>query len=164
MTGEAVAADRLRVMLVDDHALVRTSVASLLATCPDIEVVGEAEDGAQAVAMAAELLPDLILMDIRMSIMDGLEATRRIKVAHPSLKIAMLTMVEEKRILSEALKAGAENYFLKSADPDEFLARVRGISRRSAPQRRGDTERTSFASVPDKDAGTSKACHPHPVV
>jgi DNA-binding NarL/FixJ family response regulator len=80
--------------LVDDHFLVRTSVASLLATWPDIEVVGEAEDGVQAVARAAELMPDLVLMDIRMSIMDGLEATRRIKAAHPSLKIVMLTMTE----------------------------------------------------------------------
>jgi two-component system, NarL family, nitrate/nitrite response regulator NarL len=164
MTGEAVAADRLRVMLVDDHALVRTSVASLLATCPDIQVVGEAEDGAQAVARAAELMPDLILMDIQMPTMDGLEATRRIKAAHPSLKIVMLTVVEEERSLSEALRAGAEGYLLKSVDPDEFLARVRNISRRNAPQRLGDTERTTFASVPDQDAGTSKDFHAPPVV
>jgi len=156
--------DRLRVMLVDDHALVRTSVASLLATCPDIQVVGEAEDGLQAVGKAAELMPDLILMDIQMPTMDGLEAARRIKAAHPSLKIIMLTVVEEERTLSEALKAGAEGYLLKSMDPDEFLAKVRGISRGNAPQRHGDTERTGFASVPDQDARTSKARHPHPLV
>lgn len=164
ITGKAVAANRIRVMLVDDHALVRTSVASLLATCPDIEIVGEAEDGVQAVAKAAELMPDLILMDIQMPTMDGLEATRRIKGAQPSLKIVMLTVVEDTRTLSEALTAGADGYLLKGMDLDEFLARVREISRGSAPQRHGDTERTAFASVPDQDVGTSKARHPHPVV
>jgi DNA-binding NarL/FixJ family response regulator len=130
---EAVAAARLRVMLVDDHALVRTSVASLLATCPEIEVVGEAENDVQAIARAGELMPDLILMDIQMPGMDGLEATRRIKAAHPSLKIVMLTVVEDARTQSEALKAGAEGYLLKSADPDDFLAKVRGISQGSHP-------------------------------
>jgi DNA-binding NarL/FixJ family response regulator len=91
-------------------------------------VVGEAEDGAQAVARAAELLPDLILMDVQMPIMDGLEATRRIKAAHPSLNIIMLTVVEEARTLSDALKAGADGYLLKNMDPDRFLAKVRSIS------------------------------------
>jgi two-component system, NarL family, nitrate/nitrite response regulator NarL len=133
MTGKVAPTGRLRVMLVDDHALVRTSVASLLATCPDIEVVGEAENGVQAVAKAAALMPDLILMDIRMPAMDGVEATRRIKAAHPYLKIVMLTVVEDARTLAEALKAGAEGCFLKSVVPDEFLARVRGISRGDAP-------------------------------
>jgi two-component system, NarL family, nitrate/nitrite response regulator NarL len=132
-TGKAVAANRLRVLLVDDHALVRTSVASLLTTCPDIEVVGEAEDGSQAVARVGELMPDLILMDIRMPTMDGLEATRRIKVAHPSLKIIMLTVVEDSLYQSEAMDAGADGYLLKSLDPDEFLAWVRDIPRGNAP-------------------------------
>jgi DNA-binding NarL/FixJ family response regulator len=131
--GVAVATDRIRVMLVDDHALVRTGVASLLATCPDIEVVGEAEDGVRAVAKAGELMPDLILMDIQMPRLDGLEATRRIKAAHPYLKIVMLTAVEEERTLLEAIQAGAHDYLLKSMQPDDFLARVRGISRGEAP-------------------------------
>jgi DNA-binding NarL/FixJ family response regulator len=135
MTGEGVPRDPLRLLLVDDHALARTGVASLLATCPDIEVVGEAEDGADAVARAADLIPDLILMDIRMPIMDGLEATRRIKTAHPYLKIVILTVVEEKRTLFEARKAGAEGYLLKSVDPEEFLARLRGISGGRRPSR-----------------------------
>jgi DNA-binding NarL/FixJ family response regulator len=120
-------------------------------------VVGEAEDGAQAVARAAELMPDLILRDIRMPTMDGLKATRRIKAAHPSLNIIMLTVVEDVRILSEALEAGADGYLLKGIDPDEFLAWVRDIPRGNAPQRHGNTERTAIASVPDQDVGTSKA-------
>src|SRR5574341_2031823 len=108
MSRDAATGDRLRVVVVDDHALVRKSVASLLATCADIEVVGEAEDGVQAIAKAAELLPDLILMDIQMPGMDGLEATRRIKASHPSPKIVILTVVEDARTVSAALKAGAD--------------------------------------------------------
>jgi DNA-binding NarL/FixJ family response regulator len=94
---------------------------------------GQAEDGVQAVAKAAELMPDLILMDIQMPGMDGLEATRQIKAAHPYLKIVMLTAVEEDRNLFEAVKAGAHGYLLKSMQPDEFLARVRGIAQGEAP-------------------------------
>ncbi|HSB70453.1 MAG TPA: response regulator transcription factor [Candidatus Methylomirabilis sp.] len=133
MTGETEPADRHRVMLVDDHGIFRKGIASFLATCPDIEVVGEAEDGVRAVAMAKELMPDLILMDIQMPIMDGLEATRRLKAVHPKLKIVVLTVVEEARTFSEALKAGADGYLLKSMAPEDFLDRLRGISRGDAP-------------------------------
>ena len=124
---------KVRVMLVDDHALFRKGVASLLAACPDIEVVGEADDGAQALAKVADLMPDLILMDIQMPGMDGLEATRRIKAEHPYAKIVMLTVAEEDRSLFEAIKAGAQGYLLKKIDPQEFLAMVRGVSRGEAP-------------------------------
>ncbi|HYB73351.1 MAG TPA: response regulator transcription factor [Candidatus Sulfotelmatobacter sp.] len=125
--------ERIRVMLVDDHALFRKGVASLLATCPDIEVVGEADNGAQAVAKVADLMPDLILMDIQMPEVDGLEATRRIVAAHPYVKIVMLTVAEEDRSLFDAIKAGAQGYLLKKMEPDEFLAMVRGVSRGEAP-------------------------------
>ncbi len=127
------ASDRIRVMLVDDHALMRIGVASLLAACPDIEVVGEAENGAEAVARVADLMPDLVLMDIQMPEMNGLEATRRIKAEHPYLKVVMLTVSEEDRTLFDAIKAGAQGYLLKQMEPDEFLAMVRGISRGEAP-------------------------------
>ncbi len=120
-------------MLVDDHALMRKGVASLLAACPDIEVVGEAENGAEAVARVADLMPDLVLMDIQMPQMDGLEATRRIKAEHPYLKVVMLTVSEEDRSLFDAIKAGAQGYLLKKMEPDEFLGMVRGISRGEAP-------------------------------
>ncbi len=120
-------------MLVDDHALMRIGVASLLTACPDIEVVGEAENGAEAVARVAELMPDLVLMDIQMPEMNGLEATRRLKAEHPYLKVVMLTVSEEDRTLFEAIKAGAQGYLLKRMEPDEFLAMVRGISRGEAP-------------------------------
>ena len=125
--------DRIRVMLVDDHALMRKGVASLLAAFPDIEVVGEADNGAVAVARVAELMPDLVLMDIQMPVMDGIEATRRITAEHPYLKIVMLTVAEEDRNLFDAIKAGAQGYLLKKMEPDEFIAMVRGISRGEAP-------------------------------
>ena len=126
-------ANRIRVMLVDDHALMRKGVASLLAACPDIEVVGEADNGAEAVRRVADLMPDLILMDIQMPEMDGLEATRRIMAEHPYLKIVMLTVSEGDRALFDAIKAGAQGYLLKRMDPDEFVAMVRGISQGEAP-------------------------------
>ena len=125
--------ERIRVMLVDDHALFRKGVASLLAACPDIEVVGEADNGAEALPKVADLMPDLILMDIQMPVMDGLEATRRIVAEHPYVKIVMLTVAEEDRSLFEAIKAGAQGYLLKKIEPDEFLAMVRGVSRGDAP-------------------------------
>ncbi len=125
--------ERIRVVLVDDHALFRKGVASLLASCPDIEVVGEAGDGAEAIAKVAELMPDLILMDIHMPSMDGLEVTRRIKAEHPYVKVVMLTVAEEDRSLFDAIKAGAHGYLLKRVEPDEFLGMVRGISRGEAP-------------------------------
>ncbi|HWT78136.1 MAG TPA: response regulator transcription factor, partial [Candidatus Methylomirabilis sp.] len=126
-------ANRIRVMLVDDHALMRKGVASLLAACPDIEVVGEADNGAEAMRRVADLMPDLILMDIQMPEMDGLEATRRIMAEHPYLKIVMLTVSEGDRALFDAIKAGAQGYLLKRMDPDEFVAMVRGISQGEAP-------------------------------
>ena len=156
MGGEVTPTDCIRVLLVDDHALVRKAIVSLLAGCQEIEVVGEAGDGVQAVVKAAELMPDLILMDIQMPTMDGLEATRRIKAAHPSLKIVMLTVVEDARTLSEALKAGAEAYFLKSMAPDDFLVRLRGISRHGAS--RGTEAQRGPPSDPDQDASPSGSC------
>ncbi|HSB77904.1 MAG TPA: response regulator transcription factor [Candidatus Methylomirabilis sp.] len=93
------------------------------------------QDGGQAVGKAPELMPDLILMDIRMPKLDGLEATRRIKAAHPHLKIVVLTEVEDARTLSEALTVGTEGYLPKDVNPDEFLARVCGIVGGRRPSR-----------------------------
>ncbi len=133
MKEMTIPVERIRVMLVDDHALFRKGVVSLLASCPDIEVVGEAADGAEAVGRVGELMPDVILMDIHMPSLDGLEATRRIKAEHPYVKIVMLTVAEEDRSLFDAIKAGANGYLLKRVEPEEFLSMVRGISRGEAP-------------------------------
>ncbi|MCL5676405.1 MAG: response regulator transcription factor [Firmicutes bacterium] len=112
-------------MLVDDHELFRRGVKSLLAAEPDIEVVGEAHDGGEALTKAQELMPDLILMDISMPEIDGLEATRRVKQAMPYVKILILTVSDLEQNLFEAIKAGAQGYLLKSVDPEHLLDAVR---------------------------------------
>ncbi|HSG16035.1 MAG TPA: response regulator transcription factor [Anaerolineae bacterium] len=110
-----------RILLVDDHALFRDGLARLINDQPDMTVVGQAADGLEAVQLARDLDPDLIVMDINMPISDGLEATRLIRDLDPEAKILMLTVRDEDVILFEAIKAGANGYLLKISDADEFL-------------------------------------------
>jgi len=117
--------ERIRVLLVDDHELFRRGVKSLLTAEPDIEVVGEAHNGREALAKAQELMPDLVLMDISMPEINGLEATRRVKQAMPYVKILILTVSDLEQNLFEAIKAGAQGYLLKNVDPDHLLDAVR---------------------------------------
>lgn len=124
---------RLRILLVDDHVLFREGIASLVASRPDMEVVGQAVDGLEAVEKAKELRPDLILMDIRMPNCDGLEATRRIKREWPDARIVMLTVSEEDEDLFEAIKSGAQGYLLKNMRPAALFELVQGVSRGEAP-------------------------------
>ncbi len=105
--------DPLRVLLVDDHVLFRKGVDAVLATRPEIEVVGEAGDGLQAIELARETMPDVILMDISMPNCDGLEATRRIKSEMPHIKIVMLTVSDDDKDLFQAIKYGAQGYLVK---------------------------------------------------
>jgi DNA-binding NarL/FixJ family response regulator len=117
----------IRVLVVDDHALFRKGVASLLRQADGFTVVGEAQDGREAVAKARALVPDVVLIDVYMPVMDGLEATRRIKAAMPSTRIIMLTVSEDDQNLFAALKAGAQAYLLKSVEPDELFRTLRGV-------------------------------------
>jgi len=123
----------IRVLLADDHALFRRGVASLLAAESDFDVVGEAVDGRQAVEMARELMPDVILMDIAMPVMDGLEATRRIKAEIPYVRIVIVTASDGERNLFEAIKSGAQGYLLKKIEPQALYGTLRGVVRGEAP-------------------------------
>src|SRR5512137_2136846 len=102
----------IRVLLVDDHALFRKGVAELLAAERDFRLVGEASNGAQALEMARDLMPDVVLMDVSMPVMDGLEATRRIKAEIPYVRIVILTASDGDQNLFEAVKSGAQGYLL----------------------------------------------------
>ena len=122
----------IRVLVADDHALFRKGVTSLLRGAEGFTVVGEAQDGRDAVAKALALLPDVVLTDIYMPGMDGLEAARRIKAALPSTKIVVLTVSEEDQKLFDALKAGAHGYLLKNVEPEELFRTLRGVVRGEA--------------------------------
>jgi DNA-binding NarL/FixJ family response regulator len=119
----------IRVLVADDHVLFRKGVTGLLRGAEGFTVVGEAQDGRDAVAKALALLPDVVLTDIYMPGMDGLEAARRIKAALPSTKIVVLTVAEEDQKLFEALKAGAHGYLLKNVEPEELFRTLRGVVR-----------------------------------
>src|SRR5512138_3085715 len=122
----------IRVLLVDDHALFRKGVAELLSSEPDFELVGEAGDGIRAVEMARELMPDVILMDISMPGIDGLEATRRIKAEIPYVRIVILTVSESDHSLFDAIKSGAQGYLLKNVQPEALLDTLNGVVRGEA--------------------------------
>jgi DNA-binding NarL/FixJ family response regulator len=117
----------LRVLIVDDHALFRRGLQMVLKQESDIEVVGEAADGHEAVGKAQELMPDVILMDVRMPKRSGIEATQRIKELLPHVKILMLTISDEEADLYEAIKAGASGYLLKEISIDEVADAVRSV-------------------------------------
>jgi DNA-binding NarL/FixJ family response regulator len=119
--------DRVRVMVVDDHAVVRNGLEQLIATTSDLVLVGAAANGAEALDLAEAVEPHVILMDLSMPIMDGVEATRRLHVSHPDAKVLVLTSFSEQRRIVEAMNAGAEGYLLKHADPDQILAGIRAV-------------------------------------
>jgi NarL family two-component system response regulator LiaR len=120
---------QIRVLIVDDHAIVRKGLTVLLATEPDIKVVGEAQDGQEAVEKAASLKPDVALMDLVMPRMDGIEATRRITEAHPKTKILVLTSFAADDKVFPAVKAGALGYLLKDSSPEELLEAIHRVHR-----------------------------------
>lgn len=125
---EATQEPEIRVLIVDDHALFRQGVNSILSGSKGIVVVGEAENGQTAVDLYARLRPDVVVMDINMPIMNGLEATRRIKRIHPAARILMLTVSDAEEALFEAVKAGASGYVLKTATPGSVVDSLRRIS------------------------------------
>ncbi|OJX38226.1 MAG: DNA-binding response regulator [Chloroflexi bacterium 44-23] len=117
--------EMIRVLLVDDHALFREGLGMIISNQPDMEVVGEAGDGLEGVVKAAELKPDLILMDIQMPGMDGVEATQLIKREVPSTTIVMLTVRDDEEKLFQAIKNGAQGYLLKNMTSPELVLMAR---------------------------------------
>jgi len=144
----------IRTLIVDDHALFRRGLEIVLITEPDIEVVGEASDGAEAVEKASESLPDVVLMDVRMPRSGGIEACRAIKEVAPSARIVILTMSDEEEDLFDAIKAGASGYLLKDIPLDEVAEAVRSVHGGQSlisPSMAGKLL-TEFASLAKRDA------------
>jgi len=119
--------------LVDDHPLFRKGIASLLSSEPGFEVLGEASDGQEAIEKARDLMPDVILMDISMPGVNGLEATQRIKQEIPYVRIVILTVSDEDQNLFEAIKSGAQGYLLKKIEPQTLFQTLRGVLEGEAP-------------------------------
>ncbi|MCZ8519154.1 MULTISPECIES: response regulator [Paenibacillus] len=116
-----------RVLVADDHPLSRRAIRQLLEGEPGFEWIGEAEGGEEAVQACGTLLPDLVLMDLQMPGMNGLEATKRIKALHPHIRVVILTVSDDVADLFTAVRCGAQGYLLKNMDPDEWMAYLRGL-------------------------------------
>lgn len=123
----------IRVLVVDDHGILRQGLERLLATAPDIELVGMAGDGREAIELAERLKPDVILMDLWMPGVDGVEATRSIVGADPEVRVVVLTSFGDEPRILEALRAGAHGYLLKHIDPDALLDAIRSAGAGDSP-------------------------------
>jgi len=123
----------IRVVIADDHAVVRTGLTQLLSTLGDIELAGAASNGAEAVALCEREHPDVVLMDLEMPEVDGIEATRRVKASNPEVAVVILTSFSDRERILLALDSGAVGYLLKDADPDELARAIRAAARGDAP-------------------------------
>jgi DNA-binding NarL/FixJ family response regulator len=137
------------VLLVDDHQMVRAGLAALLAATDDIEVVGQAGDGAEAVLAVAARVPDVVLMDLSMPGVDGVQATRSILADHPQVKVVVLTSFSDRDRVNDALAAGAVGYQLKDCEPADLLAAVRAAAAGHVPL----DPRVARVLLPAADAG-----------
>ena len=123
----------IRVLICDDHPVVRRGLSALLSAADDIDVVGTAGDGEEAVAMTVELEPNIVLMDVSMPGMDGIEATRRVLDANPNTRVVMLTSFSGHDRIKSALDSGAVGYILKDSKPEEVLKGIRSAARSAEP-------------------------------
>jgi DNA-binding NarL/FixJ family response regulator len=124
--------ETLRILVAEDHPLFRKGMISLLSSVPDFEVVGEAATGEEAVARAADLQPDVVLMDLQMPEVNGIEATRRILQESPSVRVLVVTLFEDEDSVFMALRAGARGYVLKDADEEEMVLAIRAVGKGEA--------------------------------
>lgn len=150
---------RARILLADDHDLFREGLAGLINAQPDMETIGQANDGLEALMLARDLKPDLIIMDINMPICDGLEAIRLIRADWPDARIVMLTVHEEDHKLFEAVRSGARGYMLKSLHASDFLRGVRAVLSGEAvlPPKLAVHLLDEFARLADRSAPASAA-------
>ncbi len=121
--------EAIRVMIVDDHAIVREGVRALLDLSPEVKVVGEADNGREALQKMVQLQPDVVLMDIMMPVMDGLEATRRLTDDHPDIKVLVLTQYDEKEYVFPIIEAGAHGFMSKTAASSQLVSAIRSVHR-----------------------------------
>jgi len=121
-------AETIRILLADDHPVVRDGLAAMLGTQPDFQVIGEAGTGAEAVAEAARLRPHVVLMDLEMPSLDGIEAIRRLRAADPAIQVVVLTAFDTDERILGAIQAGAQGYLLKGAPRAEIFAAIRAVS------------------------------------
>lgn len=124
--------EKITIMLVDDHAIVRNGIRTFLEVLPDMQIVAEAESGDQAVRLAEKFAPDVVLMDLKMPEMDGVEATWRVRQVSPRSQIIILTSFHDDSHIFPAIKAGALSYILKNVNPDELARVIRSASRGEA--------------------------------
>lgn len=156
----------IRLVIVDDHPLVRGGIATLVASSADITVVGEGADGQAAVDLAVELSPDVVLMDLSMPGVDGIEATRRLLVERPGTAVVMLTSFHDRARVGQAVEAGAIGYLLKDGDPADLLSAIRSaavghspldprVARALLPMATGTTPAPSADGVQEADMAES---------
>jgi len=154
--------DVLRILIADDHKIVREGLRLILESDPGMEVVAEAEDGEAAVARACELEPDIVLMDVRMPRLEGIEAVRRLRALRPEVEVVILTMYDRDDLLIAGLRAGARGYLLKDTDRETLLNTIRAAARGEVLMRPEAIDKlvagaTRSASHTDETAASGKA-------
>lgn len=148
----------IQLLLVDDHALFRKGMVSLLQQEDEFQVVAEADNGTEAIEKAKQFKPDLVLMDIHMPVTDGIEATRRIREVLSSTRVVILTVSEDDQDLFEAIKSGAHGYLLKKLEPEELYAMLRGVFEGEAPISRSTASKilNEFALQARRNSATER--------
>lgn len=119
----------IRILIADDHGVMRAGLCAILEHEPELEVVGQAANGEEALRLAGQIVPDMALLDIGMPGMDGIEVTRRLKKAAPQIQVLILSVYEDESLLREAIKAGASGYVIKRAVEEELISAIRAVSR-----------------------------------
>jgi DNA-binding NarL/FixJ family response regulator len=123
----------IRVLIADDHAVIRTGLAQLVSAIDDVELVGTAENGQEAIELCAQSAPDVVLMDLEMPLVDGIEATRQIKAQHPEVAVVILTSFSDRARILRALDAGAAGYLLKDVEPDDLARAIHAAAGGDVP-------------------------------